>query len=166
MRNTPKFAEMSLLDLLTLNVKITEELRNRNVIRTANNITGDLAEHLFCTAFCWTQAPNSERGFDATDTDGKRYQIKGRRVHRRNPSRQLSALRNIENKQFEFLAGIIFDDNYRVTRAAIIPHSIVVAQSTFVEHTNSSRFMLNDRVWSEKGVLDVTGEIRAVFPYS
>ena len=45
--------------------------------RSANNPTGSLAEFLFCRAFSWQQASNLEKGFDASDGDGKRYQIKG-----------------------------------------------------------------------------------------
>lgn len=72
----------SITELLALHSAIMEELRARKVLRSANNPTGDLAEFLFCAAFHWAQENNSARGFDATDDDGTRYQIKGRRVHR------------------------------------------------------------------------------------
>src|SRR5690606_22222507 len=80
---------LSVAELLVLHAQIGEELRDRGVVRSANNPTGDLAEYLFCRAFNWKQAPNSERGYDAIGSDGIRYQIKGRRIHRRNKSRQL-----------------------------------------------------------------------------
>ena len=86
---------LSVAELLVLHAQIGEELRERGVVRSANNPTGDLAEYLFCRAFGWQQAPNSERGYDATGADGTRYQIKGRRIHHRNKSRQLSAIRDI-----------------------------------------------------------------------
>ena len=38
----------SVAELLALHVAIMEELRARNVLRSANNPTGDLAEYLFC----------------------------------------------------------------------------------------------------------------------
>ncbi len=117
--------ELSVSELLALHAQIGESLRDRNIVRSANNPTGDLAEYLFCKAFGWEQAPNSERGYDATGADGARYQIKGRRIHGRNKSCQLSAIRNLASRPFDVLASVIFNDNYKVTRAALIPFDVV-----------------------------------------
>ena len=160
----PDLAQLTVAELLALHAQIGEDLRSRAVLRTANNPTGDLAEYLFCTAFSWTQAPNSERGFDATGPDGTRFQIKGRRVHRRNPSRQLSATRDLAGGHFDVLAGVIFDDDFCVVRAALIPRSVVEARSTYVAHTNSHKFILREDVWSAFGVNDVTAEVAAAMP--
>jgi hypothetical protein len=157
-----KLQELSVSKLLQLHAQIGEELRTRGVARSANNPTGDLAEYLFCRAFGWKQAPNSERGFDATGPDGTLYQIKGRRIHQRNKSRQLSAIRDLEKKPFDILAGVLFDDDYTVLKAALIPRAIVENQSTYVTRTNSHKFMLRDGVWDEQSVIDVTQELRAV----
>ena len=150
----------SIADLLAIHVAAMEELRRRNVLRSANNPTGDFAEYLFCRAFGWTQENNSAKAFDATDQDGNRYQIKGRRVHRRNRSRQLSAIRAIDG--FDVLAAVLFDDDYRIMRAALIPASVVRVHAKYIEHTNSQKFLLRDHIWSLEGVRDVTGQLRAV----
>lgn len=147
-------------ELLALHIAVMEELRARNVLRTANNPTGDLAEYLFCAAFGWVQENNSAKGFDATGDNGTRYQIKGRRVHRRNKSRQLSAIRDLDG--FDTLAAVLFDDDYRVMRAALIPSEIVRVRSTYVERTNSHKFLLRDGIWDASGVVDVTDRLRAV----
>src|SRR5208282_6218709 len=88
--------------LLALHAHVADELRSRGITRSSNNPTGDLAEYLFCKAFGWKQARNSEAHFDATDSEGTRFQIKGRRVTRENASRQLSAIRDLDLKQFDF----------------------------------------------------------------
>ncbi|MQB43317.1 hypothetical protein [Rhizobium sp. ICMP 5592] len=150
----------SIAELLKLHAAVNEELRNRNVLRTANSPTGDLAEYLFCQAFGWKQYPNSERSFDATDESGVRYQIKGRRIHIRNKSRQLSAIRDLAG--FDFIAAVLFDDYYRVTKAALIPASVAHTRSKYVERTNSHKFMLRDDVWQDAGVVDVTHRLLAV----
>ena len=150
---------MPLGRLLGMHAGTMEELYRRGIARTANNPTGNLAEYLFCRAFSWQQAPNLEKGFDATDGDGKRYQIKGRRLHRRNKLRQLSAIRDVDG--FDVLATVLFDDQYRVSRAAMIPRSVVRERSKFVRHTNSHRFMLTDDVWNDRRVKDVTDKLRA-----
>lgn len=162
----PEFnlSALSVSDLLSLHAGISETLRERGIVRSANNPTGDLAEFLFCKAFGWEQAPNSERGFDATSAGGIRYQIKGRRIHRRNKSRQLSAIRDLPGKHFDVLAGVLFDDDFRVMQAALVPFDVVKSRATYVAHTNSSKFMLRDEIWHEPGVEDVTAKIREAMP--
>lgn len=150
----------SVTDLLAMHVAAMEELRSRGVLRTANNPTGDLAEFLFCKAFGWSQENNSAKAFDATDQDGTRYQIKGRRVHRRNSSRQLSAIRSLDG--FDILAAVLFDDDYKIMRAALIPTSLVRAHAKYIEHTNSQKFLLRDHILTLGGVRDVTDELRRV----
>lgn len=164
MSKLPDVEQLSVSDLLLLHARIGESLRDRGVVRSANNPTGDLAEYLFCKAFDWEQAPNSERGFDATGDDGLRYQIKGRRIHRRNKSRQLSAIRNLSSRPFDVLAGVLFDDNFTIIRASLVPFAVVERRATYVAHTNSSKFMLQDDVWDIEGVIDVTKKLMLAMP--
>ncbi|MEQ1938048.1 hypothetical protein ABMA46_07330 [Mesorhizobium sp. CN5-321] len=161
---TDRLKPLSVAELLVLHAQVGEELRGRGVVRSANNPTGDLAEYLFCRAFGWRQAPNSERGYDAIGSDGTRYQIKGRRIHRRNKSRQLSAIRDIGGGHFDVLAGVLFDDDFNVMKAALIPIAFVIERSTYIAHTNSNKFMLRDDVWTAPGVSDVTAKIAAAMP--
>jgi hypothetical protein len=149
-------------ELLALHATVAEELRTRGITRSSNNPTGDLAEYLFCKAFSWTQAGNSNRNIDATASDGTPYQIKGRRMTRHNKSRQLSGIRDFAGRHLEFLAGAVFTESYEVFRAAIIPYAVVEAQATFVAYTNSHKFLLHDDVWTTDGVRDVTADLRGV----
>jgi hypothetical protein len=140
---------------------ILDELRRREIVRTTNNPLSDYAELLFCSAFNWTRASKSSSGHDATDTQGVRYQIKGRRLAPLNASRQMSAIRNLEKTPFDHLAGLLVDKSLRVIRAAIVPIDIVRAQSKHQAHTNSWRFLLRDEIWNLSGVRDVTHELTA-----
>lgn len=149
-------------ELLVLHSEVADELRRRGITRSANNPTGDLAEYLFCKAFGWTQAGNSQPNVDAIGPDGIRYQIKGRRTTRFNKSRQLSAIRDMAGSHFDYLAGVLFNENYTIMRAAVIPHAVASARATYVEHTNSHRFLLRDDIWNAADVRDVTEELRAV----
>jgi hypothetical protein len=150
-------SDLSPPELLALHAKVSEELRSRGVTRSSNNPVGDYAEYLFCRAYGWKQENNSASSFDAIDQDTKlKYQIKSRRLTETNTSRQMSALRNLDSKGFDYLAGILFDKSYKIYRAAIIPHAVVLQQSKYGTHTNSWRFFLRDSVWSEQGVVDVT----------
>jgi hypothetical protein len=153
---------LSPIELLTLHARIAEELRNRGITRSSNNPTGDLAEYVFCSAFPWRQSGNSNANVDAIAQDGARYQIKGRRITRHNKSRQLSAIRDFSGRHFDFLAGVLFTEEYAVFRAALIPYAIVEQRAKFVRHTNSHKFILHDDVWNAPGVQDVTDRLRAV----
>lgn len=152
-----KLEPLSVPQLLVLHARLLEELRSRGVLRTANNPTGDLAEYLFCKAFGWRQAANSEKSYDALDADGLRYQIKGRRLHPRNGSRQLSAIRDMDG--FDMLAAVLFDEHYRVARAVLVPSAIVRAHSTYIPHTNSHKFLLRESICVLPEVIDITARL-------
>lgn len=158
--NEQNLDSLSALQLLKLHALVGETLRSRGITRTSNNPTGDLAEHLFCRAFAWTQHNNSKANIDAVDADGWKYQIKGRRMTRHNKSRQLSAIRDLQGGHFDFLAGVLFAEDFSVYRAAIIPTDVVRLRATFVSRTNSHRFLLSDDVWHAEGVRDVTEGLR------
>ena len=155
-------SQLSAPELLALHAKVADELRARGITRSANNPTGDLAEYLFCKAFGWQQAGNSHANVDAIGPDGIRYQIKGRRITRQNSSRQLGAIRELVDAHFDFLAGVIFNEDYSIARAALIPHAVAIERASFVKRTNSHRFLLRDEVWNAPGVRDVTMELRTV----
>jgi hypothetical protein len=96
------------------------------------------------------------------EPSGDKYQIKGRRVTRYNKSRQLGAIRNFEEKGFSFLAGVLFNEDYTVLRAAIIPYAVVKDRAKFIAHTNSHKLILHEDVWKAEGVEDVTDQLRAI----
>jgi hypothetical protein len=147
-------------ELLTTHGAIIEELRRREIVRSANNPISDLAELLFCRAFGWRRENSSAASFDARDAAGIRYQIKGRRFTPHNASRKLSA-RNLPDNPFDILAGVIFNPDYGVHRAALVPFAVVSERATYGAHTNSWRFFLRDEVWAAPKVIDATDALRA-----
>jgi hypothetical protein len=154
--------ELTPAQLLAMHADITEELRRRGIVRSSNNPTADVAELLFCRAFGWQQAGNSHPAADATCAEGKLYQIKARRLTTQNTSREVGALRNLPGAGFHYLAGVLFEPDYSVRRAAIIPHDLVLQNSTYAKHTNAWKFHLRDTAWEWPGVRDVTDQLRAV----
>jgi hypothetical protein len=152
----------SVRDLLSVHCKICDELRLRGITRSANNPTGDFAEYLFCKAFGWQQAGKSHSHIDALDSNGVRFQIKGRRLTRQNKSRQLSFLRNLDEQHFDFLAGVLFGEDFTIFKAALVPWAVALEKSVYVSHTNGYRFLLRDDIWLASGVRDVTAELRDV----
>jgi hypothetical protein len=135
-------------------------LKARGVTRSTNNPIADYAELLFEKALRLERAPRSTAGYDATDRKGLKYEIKGRRITAHNVSRQLSSIRGLDQRHFDFLGGVLFAEDFSVSRACLIPQSQVVEHSTFVRHTNSWKFMLTDSVWGFPGVVDVTEKLQ------
>ena len=151
----------SVRELLQLHGAVIQELNRREVVRTSNSPVGDYAELLFATAFGWDLEISSAAGHDATDKDGVRYQIKGRRLTKANGSRQLSFLRRLPEKKFDFLAAVLFDHAYRVQRAIILPHEGLEARSRYSPHANGWLFRLDDSCWSMPLAQDVTKQLQA-----
>lgn len=144
------------LHLLRQYDQVMRELRALGVTRSANNPVADFAEYLFCQAFGWEITPKSTKGHDAKDTAGNRFEIKARRLTQENGSRQLSAIRDLQGKHFDFLAGVLFNQDFTIFRAALVPWNVTVRRSSHVETTNSAKFILKDDVWETNGVKDVT----------
>jgi len=149
-------------ELLELHGAILEVLRERNIVRSSNAPVGDYAEYLFAKAFGWELVGNSQKGYDAKDaTNGQSYQIKSRRITAHNASRQLSALRRLPDKSFDFLAGVLFNADYSVYRAVILPHSVIEPCCRVSKHINGWLFMLEDAVWKMPEARDVTPQLKS-----
>lgn len=148
-------------ELLVTYADLLEELRAREIVRTGNSPVGDYAETLFARAFGWKLEGNSYAGYDALDLiRNEKVQIKARRMTRHNASRQVSAIRRLPERTFDTLAAVLLGEDFSVKRAALIPHEVVARNAKRTEHTNSWRFLLEDRIWLEPGVSDVTAELR------
>ena len=130
---------------------------------STNNPVSDYAELLFCKAFGWKREENAASGYDAIDEHGTRYLIKARRITRTGPSgqsRQLTAICNLDNLPFDFLAGLLVDENFQAIRAVLVPVAVVWQLAIYIAYTNSWRLLLRDSVWTLPGVKDVTSEVR------
>ena len=149
-------------ELLALFSGVLDELRRRETIRSTNNPVADYAESLVSRALSLTLATKSSTGYDAVDVLGQRYEIKGRRPTRQNPSRQLSAIRRLEAKHFSFLAGVLFKEDFSVHRACLIPYETVEQLAVYRPHVNAWILHLRDSVWSVQGVQDITDPILQV----
>ncbi|MDX3809343.1 hypothetical protein ACXIUS_19505 [Bosea thiooxidans] len=154
-------ADAPVAALLELHADVLAELKRREVVRSANNPTGDYGELLFSRAFDWTLNANSSADADALGADGTRYQIKCRRLASPKGSRQLGFIRRLPERPFDKLAAVLLDARFRVIRAAIVPFEVVEPRAAYVDSVKAWRFILRDSIWDLPGVLDVTGELRA-----
>lgn len=152
---------LPLTGLLKLYSDILRELVRRKVCRSTNNPVADIAELLVVKALGHMPAARNTKGYDAVDASGKRYEIKARRVTRHNPSRRLSVIRDCEARHFDFLAGVLFREDFSFDKACLIPFEVVLRRSIYNEHVNGHILELKDELWEAPGVVDITQEVAA-----
>jgi hypothetical protein len=159
---TPKVAGASTRDLLRQYGRILSDLRARGVIRSENSPVGDYAEFLAAKALGLTLVSNSSIGYDGTDANGVRYQVKGRRITRWNRSPQLGAIRGLAGPDpFDVLVAVMFDEEMAVTKAITMPISAVKAAARAQAHVNGWRLNLTQAVLARDDIEDVTALIQA-----
>ncbi|MBI3566498.1 MAG: hypothetical protein HY079_14990 [Elusimicrobia bacterium] len=147
-------------DLLALYADILDELQKRKVVHSTNNPVANYSEKLASEALGLKLMTESTKGFDGIDAIGNKYEVKGRRPTTNNPSRQLSMLRGLKDKHFDFLVGILYEEDFRVSRGCVIPHNVILSRARFSNHANAHIFHLTDDVWKIGGVRDITDILR------
>jgi len=143
-------------ELLGYFADILEELKQREVIRTRNNPVADYAEWLVTQSLGLSLAANSRAGYDAINAREERFQIKSRRFDPSNKSRQLSVIRNLEAKEFDYLIGILFEKDFTVKEAYIIAHELIKKYARFSKHLNRYLLNLRGKVLEDPEVEDIT----------
>jgi hypothetical protein len=147
--------ESTPLELLQMFAAVIDELKTRGLVRTLNNPVADYTEWLVSSKLQLSLHGSSQSGCDAADCDGSRYQIKGRRVLPGTKSVQLSALRNLKNKPFDFLVAVIYERDFSVRHALKIPYDVVLENSTYQAHTNSHLFHVRPSLLRDDRIEDI-----------
>ncbi len=147
------------VELLGTYRAILAELRRRGILRTSNAPTGDYAECLVGAFSGGELAPNSERSWDVLTSAGVKIQVKARVSPAGSGAgtRQLSVIRTWG---FDRLAVALFDDDYSIRTASLLPVSAVRAVARFVPHVNGYRVAASDDLLAEGD--DITDELRTV----
>ena len=153
--------DLSIPELLLHYTLILDELHRREVIRTENSPIGDYAEWLIANQLGLTLVPNSTPGHDAVDdSTGLKFQIKGRRLTARNKSRQLGAIRNLKNHEFDYLIAVLFNEQVEVVQVVKIPHAIIEKYAQYRPHVNAHILILRDNILSDPMVENLTAQFR------
>jgi hypothetical protein len=142
-------------ELLKLHSQVIAELQHRNILRTKNNPVGDYAEWLVAKCLKLDLESSSTSGFDAKDYKGTRYQIKGRRITPYNRSRQLSVIRDLNQKKFDILVAVIFDEKYEIIEAVSFPQEIIADYARFSPHQNGHILHLKGPILSDRRVKNI-----------
>jgi len=150
------FTALTESELLQMHAGVIDELLRRGVVRTGNNPIGDYTEWLVCDRLDLVLQPNSRASYDGIDSTGVRYQIKGRRSQRATGNVQLSVIRNLEQIGFDYLIAVVFNSDYTIRFAAMIPHSILSEVSSYRKHVNGHVPIVRENIFERNGVVDIT----------
>jgi hypothetical protein len=149
-------------ELLRLYADLLNELLHRGIVRSKNNPVAGVGEYLVVNALELKRVPQSTKGYNATDKQNRKYEIKSRRLTQDNPSRMLSAIRECEAAHFDFLTGVLFNEDFSLHKACLIPHRVVLKKAKFRKHDNAHVLELDDLLWHYEGVVDLTKMLREV----
>lgn len=148
--------ELKPIELLQLQASATAELKRRKIVRTNNNPLGDYTEWLVANMMDLKLAANSKSGYDAISDAGVTFQIKGHRVTPENPSRQLSAIRNYAENDFDWLIAVIFDKDFHVLNAYLVPHEVIGDYYPHRNHVNARVVVMSGAILQDKRVMEIT----------
>ena len=139
--------------LLKLYGMLMEKLRERKIIRSSNNPVSDYAENIVSEKLGLVLNRKSGKGYDALDENsGTKYQIKARRLTKHNRSRQLGVIRNIDQKLFDYLIAVIFDEIFESLEIWQIPHKTIPKYARYSEQQNGHILVLTGEVLEDKTV--------------
>lgn len=147
-------------DLLKAYAAILRELRARGVVRSTNNPVADLAEKLAEHAFGLSLACGSNKGYDGMCAEGKRWQVKGRRLTPENQKTGLSVIRNLSEQRFDYVLAIYFEEDFSVKTAYRIDHAAVVAHASYSKQQGGCVLSLKQALLADSRCVDVTQIVR------
>ena len=146
--------EDDIKELLLTHGSVIEKLVSLGVVKTRNNPIGDYTEWLVRRRLGLKEAPANQKGFDAIDDNGNRYQIKGRREE--GASVQFSPVRDLEKRHFDFLVAVAFNGDYSIRFAVKIPREKVEEFATYRDYVNGHLPILRNKDTMRPGIMDIT----------
>ena len=148
-----QLSELTPVELLRQYTAIIDELKNRGIVRTNNAPLGDFTEWLISKMMGLQLAPNSKSGYDAISGAGVRFQIKSRQITPDSKSRQLSAIRKYDKKDFDYLIAVIFNENFDIVEAYLVPYEIVGKYGRYQRHTQALNLIMSGAILEDPSVL-------------
>ncbi len=148
--------QLNTLELLQLHGCILDELKQRNIIRTYNNPVGDYAEWLVAQKLDLELANCSKTGYDGISKNNIKYQIKARRNHTSNESRQLNVIRKFNENSFDFLIAVLFNKDFTIKEAYKLAHDTIPKYAKYSNHQNGYLPILPRNIASDPDVEDIS----------
>lgn len=119
---------------------------------STGNIIGDYAEYLAHQYYGGTRLKASNKSADIEGPDGKKYQIKARKVH----SGHTTQLGIIRSWDFDYLTAVLFDSFGNIKRAIEMPVDVARFFATPNKHQNGSIITITKNVLNDPRCKDIT----------
>lgn len=134
--------------LLRLWARVTDELSDRGVTRSANNPIADRAERLVADLYGVDLVSGSTAAYDLITKSGERVQVKALRLTR--PGRRnLSAIRNLDAGGFDVLVVVIFEKDLTVKEIWRFPRVVVEDHARWSQHVNAHLLSLTRKLLAD-----------------
>lgn len=133
-------------------------LRARGLPLPELEIGDAYARYLVQTALLLSPAPEDESGYDARDSDGKRYRILGRQGADGGAD---VVVPGIPDRCFDRLVAVTFGEGYGVVEARLVEALPFLHRADYDESTNEWTLPLDDDFWEGSRVEDLTPLLRA-----
>lgn len=128
---------------------VMRELRRRDVVRTNNNPTGDIAEAIVAEHYQGVRGSFSEKGWDVKTPTGERLQVKSMRQVPGSERRNLSPIRD---QDYEAVVIVIFDEDFNVTEGLRLDRATVEELFAIRTHVNGRIITVTDKLRADPRV--------------
>lgn len=129
-------------ELLKTYPRLIDSLKKLHVLR-GNEIVGDYAEWLVKKKLGYELEPPSRKGYDATDADGNKYQIKARLrlLKKNNGEYEMGAIKTNGRPSFDYMIAIKFNSDFDIEKAYKISYKTIT--DTFKPNKKDGRIRVN-----------------------
>lgn len=143
-------------DVKDLWLKFNEyENKLATALGRTRNIVGEYAEYLAHKYYGGELLGESSSSADIETSDGKRYQVKARKV-KDTVSTKLSIIRSWD---FDFLVVVIFDENGLIKKASEFPVEVVKEYGTSNDYQNGWVITTSMKFFNDERSKDITSSI-------
>jgi hypothetical protein len=129
-----------------------------NALGRTNNVVGEYAEYLSHQYYGGELQEASNHSYDILGEDGKKYQVKSRRIKKK----QSVKLNIIRSWNFDYLVVVLFDDYGKIIKAVEAPKRIVKNYAKEDKHQNGSVLYISKTFLDYKNVVDITQDLRNI----
>ena len=131
-----------------------DELLCRKVIRSAKKPINEYAQ--WCVATLLGLKCDSENGNFGVDADGHHYFIQGIYLGKgAKENGYVCYLKNLRKRKFDFLATVIFDEQFGVKDAWLIPYELVLRYASFNTKSRSYTLVLKGPLLKHPQVVSI-----------
>lgn len=150
--------DLTSVELLKLHGQIINELMQRKIAKTRNQPIAEYSKWLVRNKLNLHDVGNPNEKYDGYDDHDKKYLVRSRQIIDDRAIR-FSVIRNLKNRNFDFLVAVSFDNDIKVTEAYIIPIVVLLEQFEYNEYQNGYLLKLNQFNLNDKRIQNIKQQL-------